>query len=316
MTGEIKWRFEARHPNQTEDGRLSMGERLMKADFTYDGGGRLSVTIDPGFGVPARSLGFNSIGTDDPIAFLMSLDWGYVRDKMFGQGGRSIDFAATIAGLQKFAEAYEEEDLTRSQVATLRKTIREGMAYFDGSNDELACQSMISGLQYAGFTDDTHHMFRTSQSAEADLAQVDLWEPFVVALDDYLRLNEKTPLTPDDVEDDDFLAEDKTEEDFVQSVQRLIDELKSNHPEYKIQVKSEIIRPEISIRVKSDDLGPFYFAVNAEGIKDEWPGVRNFIETVMDLHYDAKCTVNLGEFDMSTPDFDDENEPSDEGFSL
>jgi hypothetical protein len=147
------------------------------------------------------SLHFNNIGESDPVDFISSLDWGYVKGKIYGHGGREPDFLKTITAIHRQVTDPNDDglDLSEVEIDEVLKTLRATMVFYDGE-DLPACEGLASALRRQGI-DDAHHFVEFRETEEARFFREQIWEPTKEALLDYLEDEVGTPFNPIETEE-------------------------------------------------------------------------------------------------------------------
>lgn len=154
-------------------------------------GGRLSVRFTamrlrrPDGSERAFALDFNNIGRTDPLAFLESLDQGYLNDKLTNLSARSFDLFRTVENVRRVLEE-EERELEPDQVEAAERAIDLAAEAFAGDHRS-ACEGLIRALQRTDlpcFQDDPFHLIGSRCTLESRLFERTVWPALLLAVED------------------------------------------------------------------------------------------------------------------------------------
>lgn len=154
-------------------------------------GGRLSVRFTatrmrrPDGSERTFALDFNNIGKTDPLAFLESLDQGYLNDKLTNLSARSFDLFRTVENVRRVLEE-EGAELDPDQVEAAERAIDLAAEAFAGDHRS-ACEGLIRALQRTDlpcFRDDPFHLIGSRGTLESRLFERIVWPALLLAVED------------------------------------------------------------------------------------------------------------------------------------
>ena len=174
-----------------------VGPKVRVARFRYENEGGASGRLDLRFssaricgptGTPVTfGLGFNAIGKGDPLAFLESLDEGYLNDKVSGLSVRRDDLFKTVENIRKVVKEYHE-DLSAEEIIGVERLI--AAAAIGGASDHrLGCEMLITSLRHSGvtcFQDDTHHLVGSAPTDANIIFHKEVWPELLLALEHHI----------------------------------------------------------------------------------------------------------------------------------
>lgn len=141
----------------------------VSAALTYarepDGGRRLSLRFSsdrirrPGGEPKGFALDFNAIGKGHPLSFLLSLDQGYLNDKIGALTVQQHDLFATIENVRRVVQSPDAEQ-TADQIEEVERRIDAAARDFTGDHG-VSSQMLIGALNrmdLPGFQDDAYHL--------------------------------------------------------------------------------------------------------------------------------------------------------------
>lgn len=161
-----------------------------------DGSGRLSVRFSSdrirraggepkGFG-----LEFNAIGKGHPFSFLVSLDQGYLNEKIGALSVSRYDLFATIENVRRVAQSPEYE-LTADQIEEVERLIDAAACDFTGDHS-ISSQMLIGALSrmdLSGFQDDPYHLVGKRRTHENRVFETEVWPAVLDQIDEFLAQN-------------------------------------------------------------------------------------------------------------------------------
>ena len=115
-------------------------------------------------------LRFNNIGETGPLAFLESLDQGYLNDKLTNLSVRRFDLFGTVENVRRVLEE-EDRELDPDQVEAAERAIDLAAEAFAGDHRS-ACEGLIRALQRTDlpcFRDDPFHLIGSRGTLESRL---------------------------------------------------------------------------------------------------------------------------------------------------
>ena len=156
------------------------------ASFTHHPeSSRLKIDIKERDGT-CNTLHFNSIGeSTDPLDFIESMDWDYIKGKIFGSAGRTPDFLKTVSSTYTMMHDYANYGMEPEVVANLTHILKRTMAHYDG-DDELACTIMVSSMRHNMDLDDCHHLIEYRDSDRVIDYRDNVWGPLYKELGNFV----------------------------------------------------------------------------------------------------------------------------------
>lgn len=130
-------------------------------------------------------LRFNNIGETGPLAFLESLDQGYLNDKLTNLSVRRFDLFGTVENVRRVLEE-EGRELEPDQVEAAERAIDLAAEAFAGDHRS-ACEGLIRALQRTDlpcFRDDPFHLIGSRGTLESRLFERIVWPALLLAVED------------------------------------------------------------------------------------------------------------------------------------
>ena len=156
-------------------------------------GGRLSVRFTatrlrrPDGSERPFALDFNNMGRTDPLAFLESLDQGYLNDKLTNLSARSFDLFRTVENVRRVLQE-EERELEPEQIGEAERMIDLAAECFAGDHRS-ACEGLIRALQRTDLTcfqDDPFHLIGHRRTLESRIFERTVWPAVLEAIEERL----------------------------------------------------------------------------------------------------------------------------------
>ena len=136
------------------------------------------------------SLNFNAIGEGNPVNFLISLDQGYLVDKLGNLSHKQFDFYETVQNIRGIV-AEDGLDFTPGDIGTIEETIDRSASLMDVSH-AVASESLIHALRRTGldaFQDDPFHLIGSRRTLESRIFERDVWPAVLDEIEDYLQMH-------------------------------------------------------------------------------------------------------------------------------